>query len=87
MKSISVKLGVIFTAFVMAGCATQTVVPVTPKITTKSGKTCARTCRSTYSQCNMACSQMKAGATTTRQQEQCLNNCNQALKDCYLSCE
>ena len=87
MKSLSVKLGVILVAFVMAGCATQNAVPVMPKFTTESGKACARACQATYSQCTMACSQMIGGATTARQRGKCLNNCNQVLEDCYLSCE
>lgn len=88
MKSSSSKCGVILVAFVMAGCATQTAVPVMPQFTTEAGKACARNSQATYSQCNLACGEMRVkGLTTTKQREQCLNNCNQILKDCYTSCK
>jgi len=66
---------------------TQTQVPVMPLFTTPEGKACARNCQSIYAQCNMACSQMIGGARTASQREQCLNNCNKTLEDCYKTCE
>ena len=87
MKSLSVKLGIILVALVVAGCATQTPVTVMPRFTTEAGRACARNCQATYAQCSNACSGMVGGAATAKQREQCLNNCNQILKDCYSSCE
>ncbi len=65
----------------LSGCS-QSTVPVMPEFTTENGKICARDCQSTYSQCNMACSDM--GLAT---RSKCLDNCNQILKDCYSTCE
>jgi len=72
---------------ILLGCATQGPVPVMPKYITEEGKACARLCQQTYPQCNLACSEMVGGLTTAKQREKCLNNCNQTLKDCYLTCE
>ncbi len=69
------------------GCTPQSPVPPMPKFETDQGKMCARSCQSTYAQCNQACSQMIGGATTARQRKQCLSNCNQILSDCYSTCE
>jgi hypothetical protein len=86
MKSLSEMLVVIIMAFILAGCATtQTSAPSMPKYTTDAEKACARSCQSTYAQCNTGCSGM-FGATVW-QRKQCLDNCNQTLGDCYSSCE
>ena len=82
-----IAIFVIFLTFIILGCATQTNATVMPQFTTENCKECARNCQMIYAQCNEACSQMVGGATTARQREQCLNNWNQILKDCYWSCE
>jgi hypothetical protein len=88
MKSLSGKLGIIIMVFIFAGCATtQTSAPPMPKYTTDAEKACARTCQSTYAQCNIGCGGMIGGMTTALQRKQCLDNCNQTLRDCYSSCE
>ncbi len=58
-----------------------------PKFATEKGKACARSCQATYSQCSFACSQMIGGVATAQQRQQCLNNCNTILDDCYSTCE
>ena len=81
------KILVIAAILTLLGCAPQTPAPTMPKLTTAEGKACARSCQATYAQCNQACSQMVGGATTARQRNQCLTNCNQTLQDCYSTCE
>lgn len=71
---------------IIIGCATtQNPVPKMPNFTTEEGKSCARTCQSTYADCNMACNQRSN--LEVSQRVQCLNNCNQILADCYSSCK
>lgn len=83
-----IALGIILIVFVMAGCATQNKAPVMPKFETQAGKVCARGCQQTYSQCNMACGDVVGkNYAIEKQRQRCLNNCNQLLEDCYLSCE
>jgi len=80
----------IMAAFVLAivGCAgVQTPAPTMPNFKTENGKACARSCQATYAQCNQGCSLMVGGARTASQREQCLNNCNQTLRECYTTCE
>jgi hypothetical protein len=71
----------ILMAMLFSACA-QSTVPVMPELKTEHAKECARDCQTTYSQCNMACSEM--GLAT---RSKCLDNCNQILKDCYVTCE
>jgi hypothetical protein len=81
------KMLILASFAIMLGCATQNPVPKMPNFTTDESKSCARLCQSTYANCNMACSQMIGGARTASQREQCLNNCNQTLADCYSTCK
>jgi uncharacterized protein YcfL len=74
---------IILMLVVMVGCASQARVPVMPQFTTESGKECARICQGTYSQCTVACGPIASSS----QRKQCLNNCNQILKDCYTTCK
>jgi len=71
---------------ILLGC-TQTVVPRMPDFTTDREKSCARQCQSIYAQCNSACGQMIGGIRTANQRQQCMNNCNAALEDCYRTCK
>lgn len=88
MKKIKLLLLVIGYSFILFACyGTQTEAPTMPQITTDEGKACVRHCQSIYAECNGACSQMIGGARTASQREQCLNNCNTTLKDCYITCE
>jgi len=74
---------IILVPVVMIGCASQAAVPVMPQFTTEAGKECGRICQGTYSQCTGGCGPIVSNS----QRRQCLNNCNQILKDCYTSCK
>ena len=82
LRFILVLLFIMFT-----GCMTQTEIPRMPTFTTEKERTCARECQNIYSQCITGCSQMTGGAPAARQREQCLDNCNIALEDCYRTCK
>jgi len=85
MPSLRFILAALF--IMLTGCMKQTEIPRMPTLTTEKEKACARECQAIYSQCNTACSQMIGGSRTDRQREQCLNNCNIALEDCYGTCK
>lgn len=74
--------------FILFSCVPtpQAPVPTMPEMTTEQAKACAHACQSIYVLCNSACGQMRGGVTTARQRRQCLDNCNQILKDCYSTC-
>lgn len=82
----SLRFILVSLCIMLTGCMTQTEIPRIPNLTTESQKACARECQKIYSQCNTSCSQMTGGAPAARQREQCLDNCNIALEDCYGTC-
>lgn len=77
----------VFLFIMLTGCMRQTEIPRMPTFATEKQKTYARECQTIYSQCVMGCSKMTGGAPAARQREQCLDNCNIALEDCYKTCK
>ena len=79
-------LGLALLLMIPLGCV-QTTIPSMPVLTTEKEKACARECQTIYSQCNLPCGDMLGGPRTVNQREQCLNNCNSILRDCYGTCK
>lgn len=88
MLYVVIVISLAILVFILFGCPQpQTPAPAMPKLTTEQSKSCARSCQSMYAQCNTGCSQMVGGVATAAQRRQCLDNCNQILKECYSTCE
>jgi hypothetical protein len=79
-------LGFVLLLMIFLGCV-QATIPNMPTLSTDKEKTCARECQAIYSQCTSPCGRMEGGPRTANQREQCLNNCNIVLSDCYSTCK
>ncbi len=85
MKS-KIMATVIF--YSLISCAgPQGPVPPMPNFSTEKGKSCARTCQSIFATCGGGCSKMIGGMLTVMPRQQCFDNCNRTLGDCYSTCE
>ena len=74
----------------ISGCAIikqQRVAPAAPEFKTKNTKTLAHICQSIYSNCSGYCNVTYRSSANIVAYEQCYDDCDKELNDCYKTCE